>query len=57
MALEEFSKVSEGEILRYLSYVQNIYNQLGYLKLNQEENAEGLSILTKAERLGQILMG
>lgn len=40
----------------FLNYVQIIYNHLGYLAINRDDNELGLSTLAKAEALGQILL-
>lgn len=52
-ALVHFSKIERP--LNYLGYVQQIYNHLGFLELNKENNEKGMSILVKAEKLGEEL--
>jgi hypothetical protein len=39
-----------------LNYVQIIYNQLGFLAINRDEDLLGIGILAKAERLALVLL-
>ena len=40
----------------YLTHVQTIYNNLGYINLNRGNDLMGISILAKAEKLGEVLL-
>lgn len=40
----------------YLNYIQALYNYLGFLAVNRDENTLGISVLAKAERLGLELL-
>ncbi|CAD8144570.1 unnamed protein product [Paramecium octaurelia] len=53
-SLQLFSQIEDIE--NYLTYIQSIYNHLGFLAINLDDNETGLAILAKAERLGEYLI-
>ncbi|CAD8056516.1 unnamed protein product [Paramecium sonneborni] len=53
-SLQLFSQIENIE--NYLTYIQSIYNHLGFLAVNLDDNETGLAILAKAERLGEYLI-
>ena len=54
-SMKFFSKVDESKIVNYFNYLQEIYNNLGFICLNHDDNIKGIGMLAKSEELYEII--